>query len=210
MPSGSADPSGRPRSRDRWIGTRRELESRHQRLTLRRDVARGVGGIRAASILPAEDGGDASFTRGDGPLIREELTDDEYNALPTEMQEFVDTHHVGDTWTVSQRAAAQPPGDIGLLSTGSCPDSKNCDYFEVLLSVTTGVGFYDTTARTFLTSHRRRPEPLSLNQELTARHHDNNQEFDVRYVGLRRNVSLTTVAGSANQSLTTLRAGFSV
>jgi hypothetical protein len=118
------------------------------------------------------------FTPGTGPLASSLLTPEQLAALPTDVQLFLNSHHVGDTWSMSTTISSTP----GAAQPSGCPDPNNCDNLLISLAVELdGSGLaWDTTAGALIDSKRLPPGPATINQTLEFRHHDNNPpDFNV-------------------------------
>ncbi|MGH2662930.1 MAG: hypothetical protein ACRDH8_09010 [Actinomycetota bacterium] len=119
------------------------------------------------------------FTPGSGPLIREELTPQQYAALSADMQAYADTHHVGDRWEIALTSVRDArlnrvPESVEVQSS-ECPDPLECDIAFVSLRVEAFVGFWETSAYASIESKRRIPTPTTLEQSITRYLHTDQQ-----------------------------------
>src|SRR6266536_1682069 len=88
------------------------------------------------NVALADDGitRTVTFVPGSGPIASTVVPADQYAALPPDPQAFLDTHRIGDTWTVNVTVASTPSAG-GQMALSGCPDPNNCDNFNISLDV---------------------------------------------------------------------------
>jgi len=125
-----------------------------------------------------------TFTPGTGPLGSTLLSRVQFAALPTDVQNFMSSHRVGDTWTItfSFNAAVDPsqplfspPGPqefYGWSNDSGCDPSGNCDIYAIRLDVGyAGLGWW-TRATSSAQGNRTVASGTSVTQILhQLRHH---------------------------------------
>ncbi len=148
--------------------------------------------VAATEEAPPDEPGDpetvieSTFTPGDGPPLRDVLSDEVYQGLPPESQAFIDDHRVGDAWSVKYTEFRSPSKKGLPVGVMGCPNPNNCDIASVEERVDIGASFffpkifYVPRALSVIESRRTPPPgPSTWNVSHWLRHHDNFEDFPV-------------------------------
>jgi hypothetical protein len=130
----------------------------------------------------ATSGPPVTFSPGTGPLGSTLLTPTQFAVLPPEIQTFMSSHHVGDTWTVTINAVIDPsqpvfppPGPqefYGWTNASACTTSQNCDAYSIRIDVGyAGLGWW-TRATSGAVANRTSASGITVTQiDHELRHH---------------------------------------
>jgi hypothetical protein len=158
--------------------------------------ATDVAGLIGADL--PDEGLTVEFSPGDGPTLG--------HAFPEELREFVpeglDEHRVGDRWQLTYKWQSPTGNEPQVQSESGCADDKHCDHFWVFLSVDSGFGYYDTSARSTVASNRRVSSlgEMAVAHNLEARHHHDGGDISVTYGG--RDTCFTDYCQWMSESMT--------
>ena len=130
----------------------------------------------------ADSGPPVIFTPGTGPLGSTLLSAAQFAVLPSDIQAFMSTHHVGDTWTITTSAGvdlSQPifaaPGPqyfYGWNNASACSSPNDCDSFATRVDIGyAGLGWW-TRATSSAVANRLAASGVTVTEiQPELRHH---------------------------------------